>query len=268
MKQYLLLCVASISFFQISAMDYVKRIFVKEAAHLVCERKVGVRLLCIGENLDVGNFSGTLFDAAEDNNVQGIILMINNYGGGLGVFSMLHDTLRQIREEKKKPVVALIVGNAFSCGYLLASAADYVIAHSMSELGNIGAINITAVLENIKRKTNDVECDVTMELFSAGKFKGVGGDMYTSLTQEERNYLQERADNGYKLFRNLVACNRGINPDEYEMWAEGKTFYAKQALELGLIDMIGTYFDAEKKIIELVSEYNPEISFADTIQIV
>jgi protease-4 len=159
----------------------------------------------------------------------------------------------------KKPVVALVAGWANSCGYMIASAADYIFAHSFSELGCIGVVQELAKYKEVK-VTGNVEAKMDVELFTAGQFKAIF-NAYKELSDEDRAHIQEGIEKGYQQFLNLVSQNRNLERNEYKNWAEAKIFIAPQALELGLIDEIGTIFEAEAKILELIRQRNPDCVF-------
>ncbi len=204
-----------------------------------------------------------LVQASRDNEISGVLLLINSHGGRADMFSVLHDLIKKVAT--MKPVVGLIVGSACSGGYHFASATNYLIAHTASELGNIGII---ATVERFKKPkvTGEVNAELDIEIFQAGEFKTIFNQYAKQLSNRERIHVKERINKHYRTFIKAIAKNRGISPEEYKQWADGKSFIASDALRLGLIDEIGTIFEAENKLLELIRKNNPGHTFSNSVE--
>jgi protease-4 len=227
------------------------------------------KVVCI-EISDPINFkevNGQLFRVIKREDIVGAILMLDSSGGFFGPFSVVYDMVKKL--SSVKPVVCLVQASAYSCGYMIASAADVIMAHSFSGIGSIGAYATYDRYKNTSIKTDSgVEADLKMEIFKAGEFKDMGNPFGPELTEVQRTFLQASLMKTYETFIKYVAQNRGLKEEDYKIWAEGKTFDAEYALELGLIDGIGTVFDAEEKIKQLIVERNPQFGSVDTIEFV
>lgn len=210
----------------------------------------------------------TIAAAAKDHTLQGLILIIDNDGGNMGQFSALHDLIKKITTIK--PVVGLICGNAGSNGYLIASATNYIFCASSSDIGSIGVILEIEKRSNqrlISDSKNHIEAIIEYEIFSSGTYKGIHNDN-TPLTEAQRTYLKNKLESSYQHFINLIAKNRNLSLEKHLDWADGKWFLGPQALELGLVDQIGTILDAEEKVLELIKQKSPDILFDSTIETV
>lgn len=195
-----------------------------------------------------------LYTAGKDPNIHGIILIIDNYGGVASIFSALHDLVRRIKIEK--PIVSLVVGYAFSGAYLVASSTHYIIAATISEVGSIGVIQEVHTYQNAQYK-DKIVADLNVELFRAGTYKSLTNPFH-NLNDQEKGYLKEELQKAYDIFVATVAYNRNLDSAQHSSWADGKIFLAPEALALNLIDKIGTIYDAEEKMIQLVQERYPE----------
>jgi protease-4 len=207
-----------------------------------------------------------LFEATKRQDVVGIIFVINSNGGNAGEFSVVHDMIKNF--STTRPVVALIAGGALSGGYLIASAANNIIAHSVSDIGNIGVIRFIDRYKNIRVSRDTIEADLSTDMFIVGEFKGIENPFAKELSDNQRAYLQASLLKSYDIFLTLVAQNRHFKKEDYKLWAEGKIFLPPEALELGLIDEIGTIFDAQEKIKQLIVERNPQATYVDSIEFV
>jgi len=220
------------------------------------------------ELVDPINFKDSvvhLISAAKNPAVDGVVLMINCGGGSTGAFSVLHDHIKKLAT--LKPVVALVGESAGSSGYLITSAADYIIASGCSNLGCIGTVWEIATYKNPKYKGNNLEAGIDVEQFNAGEFKSVGSP-YHPLSNKDKEYIKKYIARIYQYFLETVAANRKLDMKKYKEWAEAKLFISPDALKLGLIDAIGTFFEAEEKVLELICKRNPEKTFAPTLELI
>ena len=233
------------------AFDHVQLNDETKAKIAVIEMEHGKPLKKMGQEL---------IQAAKDKNIRGILLIIDCPGGDAARFSSIHDLIKKIK--KTKPIVGLVVGYAASGGYMWASATDYIIASSFAHVGSIG-VSMTKETYKKMRRTGNVEAEVDIEMFFAGEFKDLFCDYRSKLTNSQRQFIEATLEKHYQLFLQMVAENRGLDLNECKKWAEGKLFLAPEALSLGLIDEIGTLFEAEQKLIELINIRNPMCAFSD-----
>lgn len=210
------------------------------------------------------NFSQTMHElqsAANNPNVHGILLLIDNGGGSVGHFSVLHDIVKKVATYK--PVVGLITGYAFSGGYLVASACDYLICPSCTEVGSIGTIWEVTKYKDAKM-TGNLEAQLDVEIIHAGEYKALSSP-YKVLSDNQRVYMKTHTEKLYQQFVKAVAQNRKLDSNNFKEWADAKIFISPEALQLGLIDEIGTIFEAEDKLRELISARNPDCAFEKEI---
>lgn len=242
-------------------LDQIKAYFKTEP-----ETKIETPQVLVQELIDPINFKyvmTNLVTYAKDDSVQGIILIIDSPGGSTSQFSALHDLIKKVASIK--PVVAFISNSAQSCGYLVASAADYIIAPSCSEIGAIGIFLEVARYKDPKVKNNEINAALDLSVFKVGKYKTVQHPHADQLSDEDREYLNDLTAKVYSQFITHVAHNRNLDISTSSEWAEGRVFIGHHAVEAGLIDQIGTYFDAEAKIVELIRAKNPVKQYTDTI---
>ena len=135
------------------------------------------------------------------------------------------------------PTAAFVDNVCASAAYYMASGADYIVCTSSALIGSIGVI---------------VPWVDSSELFSlAGlKFEPItneGADLKAaghgpSLTDEQREHLQELVNDRAREFQEFVAANRPKSLDP-EVWRAG-AYIGSRAVSLGLADRIGTIQDA------------------------
>lgn len=84
-----------------------------------------------------------------------------------------------------------------------------------------------------------------------GKYKDTGSTARLMSEEEQEELLKEQTFKIYELFINDVVVSRYVSVDKLREIATGWVYIGTEALELGLIDEIGTYKDAEKIVTEL-----------------
>ncbi len=271
MKKILLFCILFSCIGQpVFGMNYLRHFFGKKpeqvAPSLEENRvfKANVAMIYIVESPDLKKLMHNLIDAAKDEGIQGIVLIIDSYGGSSSLFSTLHDSIKKVGQ--LKPIVSVIVGSALSGGYILASPTDYIIAHSMSSIGNIGVYHEIVKYKEPKT-TGDVKAQMDVEVLFAGEFKALHNP-YRALCEADKDYIKSMLNKQYEQFISLVANDRNLPKDTYKLWAEGKEFLSAEAVELGLIDEVGTIFEAEQKMLSLIRTRYPDSSFTDEINFI
>lgn len=172
-------------------------------------------------------------EARTDPSIEGMVLDVDSPGGTVTGTPEAAETLADFSREK--PLVAYTSGLMASAAYWLSAPADAIFAAPSADVGSIGVyaamLDVTRAMENQ---------GVHVELFKQGKFKAMGMPG-TSLTDEQREFLQERVDEIGDWFRGYVQGNR---PAVERDAMEGQTFMGENALEVGLVDHIGTLADA------------------------
>lgn len=224
-----------------------------------------VVVLKISDPIKFDEVSASLFAAAKQPDITGVLLVINSYGGSMSDFSVLHDMIKKLASIK--PTICLVTGAAYSAGYLLASATNFIFAHSLSGIGSIGVYRSVDRYKNVRIKEGNIEGDCKSEIFYAGEQKVINNPYAQELTDVQKSFLYAQLAKLYDVFISMVADNRHLDKNMAKEWAEGKAFEAPDALKLGLIDEIGTIFDAQDKIKQFIVKRNTDIC-ADDIEFV
>lgn len=182
--------------------------------------------------------------ARKDKNVKAIVLRIDS-GGGSALSSDL--MWREIYNttvadtQNVKPFIASMSDVAASGGYYIACQADTIVAAPATVTGSIGVIagraNFSKLKEMVGINTDGFKFGEHADFYS-------GSDLWTD---EERKILRDGIEYVYGKFLNRVAGGR----DELDSIAVhevgvGKVWTGKRALELKLVDVLGSLKDAVK----------------------
>ncbi len=171
-----------------------------------------------------------------DEDVKAVVVRIDSPGGSVGPSQEIYSELKQLRE--KIPVVASIGGVGASGGYYIACASEKIYANPGAITGSIGVI---AQFASYEKLLNWAKIDV--EVIKSGKYKDVGS-AFKEMNEEDREYIQQLIDNVYSQFKSAVASSRNLDAKEIDRIADGKIYTGEQALNLKLIDELGTINDA------------------------
>lgn len=207
------------------------------------------------------NFAQRIKKLAERKNVKAIVLDINSPGGTVGACQEIYDTILEVKEKHKKPVIALFRDMSASGGYYIAAACDYIIAQPGTMTGSIGVILQTGDYVSLLEKIG-----VKFNVIKSGKFKDMGSGS-RSMTAEEKALLQDLIDDTYKQFFDAVKAGRkNIPEDKLKTLTDGRLFTGRQAFENGLVDALGGTDKAieEAKKLGNISAENPAIVTGNT----
>jgi protease IV len=182
-----------------------------------------------------------LISAEKNPGVKAIIIRVNSGGGSAAASQEIFEELKKIN----KPVVVSVGDICASGAYYISCAADKIVANRSSSIGSIGVIMQITNLEELYKKLG-----ITYTTIKAGKYKDAGSPD-RPLTDEEQGLLQEQTFKVYDQFINDVAQSRNIPVEKVKEIATGWVYLGTEALDLGLIDKIGTYKDAEMIAAEL-----------------
>lgn len=163
-----------------------------------------------------------------------IVLRLENFGGIVHEHGLAASQLARLRQ-RKIPLTVIVDRSAASGGYMMACIANRIIAAPFAVIGSIG---ILAQLPNFNRLLS--ERGVDFEQVTAGRYKRTL-TMFGRNTDEDRAKLKQELEDIHALFKRLVAEHR---PQlDIESVATGEHWYGARALELGLVDEIGTSDD-------------------------
>jgi protease-4 len=180
----------------------------------------------------------------EQQNFPALLLRIDSPGGTVGDSQEIYAALKQLRQQTK--VVASFGNISASGGVYIGVGADYIVANSGTITGSIGVIlrgnNIEQLLEKV---------GVSFKVVKSGPYKDILA-FDREITAAEKQILQSLIDSSYNQFVNTVAEGRKLSPATVRSFADGRIFTGEHALELGLVDRLGTEEDAKRWAAELV----------------
>ena len=190
--------------------------------------------------------------------VKAIILRINSPGGTIGASQEIYLELKRFKEKTGKKLVCSIENVGASGAYYVSLACDKVIALPGSIVGSIGVISLFFTVEDLLKYLK-----VKPYIVKSGKFKDTGSP-FRQPNEQDMKYLEDIVVKLFQQFKKDVVEVRPALKDKIDEIADGRVFTGKEALELGLIDYVGTFSDAVTVAKELAGiKEEPKLIFPE-----
>ena len=175
--------------------------------------------------------------ARNNKQIKALVLRIDSGGGSAFASELIRRELL-LTQQAGKPVVISMGSMAASGAYWISADADKIIASPTTLTGSIGIFGALPTFEN--------------SLARAGVFNdGIGttnlagaGNPTRPLPDNFSTAMQTGVERGYRRFIGIVAKGRKMKPEQVEEIAEGRVWDGATALDLGLVDQMGTLEDA------------------------
>ncbi len=190
---------------------------------------------------------------ADDDDVKAVVFRVNSGGGSAVASEQIRHAVKLLKA--KKPVVVSMGGMAASGGYWISSPANYIFAEPTTVTGSIG---IFGLIPNFSGLVTD-KLGVTFDGVTTNKFTDYQTDLILGKnTDDVMKHLQTSIDAGYQSFLDIVSEGRGMKPVQVDSIAQGRVWLATDALNIKLVDKLGSLDDAIKKAAELakLKEYH------------
>jgi serine protease SohB len=165
---------------------------------------------------------------------KAVALVINSPGGSAVQSHLIFMRVKQLSKEKKLPVIAFVEDVAASGGYMIACAADEIIADASSIVGSIGVVGASFGFVDAIKKLG-----VERRIYTAGEHK-VMLDPFKPEDPEDVARLKALQAEIHSNFIELVKGSRGarLTGPEKTLFS-GEYWLAGTALSYGLIDRLG-----------------------------
>ena len=206
------------------------------------------------DGIRAGDFTRRIHNVRKDDSVKALVVRLDTGGGSAFASEAIRRELELLRM-KGKPVVVSMGSAAASGGYWIATAADRIVASPFSITGSIGVFALVQTLEESLAGVG-----VNFDGVATGPLAG-GMSVFDGVGEQMQRVLQSSVDYTYRQFINVVARGRGMSPDEVRAVADGRVYSGQQAVEVGLVDEVGTLDDAIRIAAELAGVEDPEVRF-------
>ena len=184
--------------------------------------------------LTIGSVARTLDRLFAVRNAAAAVLVINSPGGSPVQSHLIFRRIRELAEEKQRRVIAFVEDVAASGGYMIACAADEIIADQHSIVGSIGVVGGSFGFDKLIAKLG-----IERRLYTSGENKAML-DPFLPEKPDEVERLKKLQGEIHEDFIALVNSRRGgkLAGPENDLFS-GAYWTGRRGLELGLVDSIG-----------------------------
>jgi len=174
---------------------------------------------------------------ADEPRIRAVVLRVNSPGGSAVASEIILKAVRNVQTQK--PVFVSMGNVAASGGYYVSSRASRIFADSTTITGSIGVVAGKLATDQMWRRIG-----VNFSAVQRGKHAGLMRSS-KAWTDAEKKELQSWMDEVYGVFKQHVTDGRnGKLKKPIDELAGGRVYTGLQALELGLVDEIGSLNDA------------------------
>lgn len=178
----------------------------------------------------------------EDPEVTDIIADVSTPGGDSQGLEGFSNNLR--KAATIKPITSWSGTNALSAGYWIASATTKVTGSTMAEFGSIGVITTAPNYAKMLEKEG-----IGVDIIRAGEYKAPVHPA-EPLSDKGREVLTQKTERLYGFFLSHVVDNRPVDINDKDRWAEGRVFFAQEAMGVGLVDEVITLNELVDRLID------------------
>jgi protease-4 len=220
-------------------------------------------VIAADELASADNIVGALRRAFEEESSVAVIMRINSPGGSPVQSGYVYDEMQRLRgKHPDKKLYAVIADVGASGAYYIAAAADEIYADKASLVGSIGVVaggfGFTGAMEKL---------GVDRRLYTAGENKAFL-DPFSPEKEEDVEFWEDVLETTHRQFIDSVREGRGDRLAENDQLFSGLVWSGEQALELGLIDGLGSTSHVARQIVgqeELVDYSKRKSPFQDIV---
>jgi len=183
-----------------------------------------------------------------NDDVKAVVFQIDSPGGSASASEVIRQEVLEL-QKAGKPVVVSMSTYAASGGYWIAAGADRIFASPSTITGSIGVFGMFMTYEKSLSHLG-VHTD------GVGTTEMAGFSALRPLPDQFGQIIQYSVENTYSKFLNIVSNGRDLNIDAVDEIAQGRVWIGTDALELGLVDELGSLDDAIASAAEIAELEN------------
>lgn len=174
---------------------------------------------------------------AENDKVKGMVLRVNSPGGAVFGSKQIADALDYF-QSKGKPLAVSMGDYAASGGYWISCHGNRIFADPLTITGSIG---IFGLIPNAAELAHKIGVSPQMVATNpSAQFP----TLFSPMTEEQYGAMQKYVERGYDEFIDRVVTGRHMEAAKVREIGEGRVWDAQKAMEIGLVDELGSLQDA------------------------
>lgn len=220
--------------------------------------------LPLGARIGVVTVEGFMNDSAQtveafryfrdEEEIKAVVLRVVTPGGVIAPAQEIYSEVK--KTAAIKPVIVSMGAVAASGGYYISAPATEIMANPGTATGSIGVILQFKEMHELMGMVG-----MKAQVVKSGPMKDAGSP-FKEMNPEERAVFQELIDDLFAQFVDAVAEGRQMDRSAVLTLADGRIFSGRQALENGLVDRLGSFWDAVELAQELSGlEGKPKLDY-------
>ncbi len=164
--------------------------------------------------------------------VEYAVMVMSTGGGSVDGTDNFSNNVRALQEASDVTLLTHVQSAALSAGYWMGVHGDVIYGNRMAEIGAIGVVMTHRSIAGMLEKAG-----IKDTIISAGSEKVVGHPSL-KLSAKDEKILQKQTDRLYGFFTDHISAERHLSLSDTKTWADGKIFFLKEAVEIGLADFV------------------------------
>ena len=183
-------------------------------------------------------FAGIIEDVRKDSTVKAVVLRVNSPGGSVLASEKIKNEI-ELLQKRGVPVIASYGDYAASGGYWISAGCNKIYSNATTLTGSIGVFSMIPDISGVIKD----KLHVNITPVNSNKHADMMS-MMRPLDKAELDYMQASVEKIYNKFTALVAEGRDMTVEGVDNIAQGRVWTGAEALQIGLVDEIGTIEDA------------------------
>lgn len=202
-------------------------------------------------NADADRIVPAIQEVFKNENASALVLQINSPGGSPVHSGRIYEEIKAQKAIRPELNVYAVIGDiGASGGYYIAAAADEIYADQASLVGSIGVISAGFGFTGLMDKLG-----IERRAFTAGDNKALL-DPFSPVDQQVQVFWESVLERTHQQFIKRVKEGRGDRLIDDPLIFSGLMWNGEQALEIGLIDGLGSMTSLARDVIGVTNTVN------------
>lgn len=193
-----------------------------------------------------------LIQKATKDDYKALILYLNTPGGSVTASEDIRSALVNYKNKTNGKIVVYMSGMAASGGYWISTVADTIVAQPSTITGSIGVFGMLFNGSELTEKIGIHEDGI-------GTNPDANLSFTAPITENQKKLIQLEINKTYANFIRLVSDSRKLERTIVEELAQGRIYTGNQALEINLVDKIGSFDTALDEARKLAESKNARV---------
>lgn len=193
-----------------------------------------------------------LIQKATKDDYKALILYLNTPGGSVTASEDIRSALVNYKNKTNGKIVVYMSGMAASGGYWISTVADTIVAQPSTITGSIGVFGMLFNGSELTEKIGIHEDGI-------GTNPDANLSFTAPITENQKKLIQLEINKTYANFIRLVSDSRKLERTKVEELAQGRIYTGNQALEINLVDKIGSFDTALNEARKLAESKNARV---------